>query len=796
MSGDVLERNVRALLRESYVPALPTPTFRDRLESLVLAEVERRALADHAPRWPVLRDRRSRLRLAVAAAGLAAALLMAALGLKIWFGGSSASPGSRAALLARGEVALSLVDGLWRAATDAEAAEGLAYAGPALLVETPVDRPFPVRAAGDVVRLAGRSALTVHGPAAAPRVTLLRGRGTWLNGEDGTIVRDLAVGVPAVLGRAREPARTAPVDERHEADEARVPAPVGTPAANAGTPAPTLLVTGLSGRVVEASSGDPVTRFTVGLLGKAVDFSPAVPVTRTFESTDGTFTWPDAPTGEQRVFVFAEHFVLAQLGRRELPLPEPVVAELDPGEALRGSVLDPQGNPVPDALVIPESELPCDMITLRDAEQAFWVPVAARTRPDGRFVLPHLPAGPQTLRVTADDWAPAWVTLEVTGAASAPEVVVRLQPGGAIAGRVTGADGGPRAGALLITMPMDASQGQRRAHFDMTNTDADGRFRFEHLPAGSMIVVLTGQDAPPEVKPVRVREGEVEPVDFAAPHGGVRLRGLLMDPQGAPIGLQNMALIDFEASDTTRWDQSWVATTTDAQGRYVFDGVAPGNYQIFLIADQGRGLRMVDELPVRDEPEVLHDVRVPPARLEVSVLDPRGSPEAGAILFLFRRTGDRWAFAGHGRTDDRGRGDFTGVPVGVYRIEACPTREGPGHAWREGVALTATDPAATVTLELPEGGGVSGRVVDETGAPVASARVLFRDAEGFDHPGSLVPFTDDSGAFQAFGLPPGEYTLRAFGPDGRSSERVFLKSPGVDPDLRLALPPPTEENER
>jgi len=38
---DVFERNLRLLLRHSYVPALPAPPFRDRLESLFLAEVAR-----------------------------------------------------------------------------------------------------------------------------------------------------------------------------------------------------------------------------------------------------------------------------------------------------------------------------------------------------------------------------------------------------------------------------------------------------------------------------------------------------------------------------------------------------------------------------------------------------------------------------------------------------------------------------------------------------------------------------------------------------------------------------------
>ena len=49
MSESVLERNVRLLLRRSYVPALPAPHYRDRLESLFLSEVERLRAGRRAP---------------------------------------------------------------------------------------------------------------------------------------------------------------------------------------------------------------------------------------------------------------------------------------------------------------------------------------------------------------------------------------------------------------------------------------------------------------------------------------------------------------------------------------------------------------------------------------------------------------------------------------------------------------------------------------------------------------------------------------------------------------------------
>jgi hypothetical protein len=783
VSGDVLERNVRALLRRSYVPALPTPVFRDRLESLLLAEVARRTAVRPAPR---------RLRrVTVAVLAMAAATVLVFLGARVLrHDGEARTP--RTALLARGEVALGDADGSWRAASPEEVEHGLLYAAALLEVETPAGRTLPVRIGAGVLRVAEDTALTLRGPAVAARAELHRGGAAWQIDETELA---LEVGVPFAL---LTPGETAgPIADT----ETRVPAPLeatpeAPPEAPGGEPVPVPLARGLSGRVLEASSGDPVTHFTVGLLRKAVDFSPTVPLTRTFDSPDGTFAWPDAPVGEQRVFVHAPDFVLAQLGPHVLPRDSALDVQLVPGWELEGSVLDPAGNPVQGALVIPESEVPCDMLTLRDTEQAFWVPVAGHTGAQGRFTLRHLPTGPQTLRVTADGWAPAWVRVEVGASEAAPETVVRLQEGGAIAGRVTGADGGPRAGALLITMPMDASQGQRRAHFDMATSDSDGRYAFEHVPLGSMIVVLTGTDAPPEVKPVRILEGEAQVVDFAAPRGGVQLRGVLTDSQGAPIGLQNMALIDVETLPETRWDQQWVATTTDPDGGYRFDGVAPGNYQFFLVTDRGRGLRLVDEIQLPDEPEVVHEVRVPPGRLDVRVVDRTGKPEAGALLFLGRRADQGWTFAGHCRTDDRGLGEFAGLRAGTYTIEACPSRDGPGHVQSDDVLLTTTAATRELTLELSEGGVVTGRLVDEHGTPVTSARVGFRDAAGVNHPGSLMPYTDEAGAFEAFGLPPGEYTASVHAPDGRTIERDFVKSPGIDPDLHLTLPPLSEENER
>ena len=141
--GPVFEDNLRRLLEQAYVPVLPSPDFRRKLEGTFHAEARRR----FAPAAPPRRLRRLPSLVAVAAA--AAVLLF----LLQQFAGPGHGPAvTPQELLARGEVAWRVDGGPWGPA-DPEASFG----GTTLEVETPAARAQTIAVEG------GRFSLGVAG---------------------------------------------------------------------------------------------------------------------------------------------------------------------------------------------------------------------------------------------------------------------------------------------------------------------------------------------------------------------------------------------------------------------------------------------------------------------------------------------------------------------------------------------------------------------------------------------------------------------------------------------------------
>ena len=128
------------------------------------------------------------------------------------------------------------------------------------------------------------------------------------------------------------------------------------------------------------------------------------------------------------------------------------------------------------------------------------------------------------------------------------------------------------------------------------------------------------------------------------------------------------------------------------------------------------------------------------------------------------------------RTDANGQFELVGVPPGRYRLGAAP---GPPSA--RYLAVRYPDPAAEesqpltvaagqvlerIVVTLPRAAVISGRVVDESGNPLAHVSVSAQEMLAGERrrmapsPGSSSR-TDDTGSFRIFGLRPGEYVLSA-----------------------------------
>jgi protocatechuate 3,4-dioxygenase beta subunit len=120
--------------------------------------------------------------------------------------------------------------------------------------------------------------------------------------------------------------------------------------------------------------------------------------------------------------------------------------------------------------------------------------------------------------------------------------------------------------------------------------------------------------------------------------------------------------------------------------------------------------------------------------------------------------------------------EFTGLPAGSYRVSANPgqwyaqylnSAYGARRPPRDpGQSITVADNQAfdRVTISLPRGAVIAGRVTDENGQPIARVQVYGMwfpagSPRGVRNGGGAQ--TDDLGQFRLFGLQPGEYLVVA-----------------------------------
>jgi hypothetical protein len=122
-------------------------------------------------------------------------------------------------------------------------------------------------------------------------------------------------------------------------------------------------------------------------------------------------------------------------------------------------------------------------------------------------------------------------------------------------------------------------------------------------------------------------------------------------------------------------------------------------------------------------------------------------------------------------TDDQGRYQLAGLTAGEWRVTVSkagyfPWEVGQRRPFQSPSPLTIGSQRLTADVPLSRGGVIAGRVYDETGEPLAGLRVRVyrvRMAAGYRRLEAVgaADFTDDTGAYRVYGLPPGDYVVGA-----------------------------------
>jgi protocatechuate 3,4-dioxygenase beta subunit len=382
-------------------------------------------------------------------------------------------------------------------------------------------------------------------------------------------------------------------------------------------------------------------------------------------------------------------------------------------------------------------------------------PIASTvTGADGSFVLtvPSEPGKERTFRVSVEGAGVVPVLFEdVYDAAEIEDLGEHTLPHGEkLTGIAVDASGKPLAGAE-VTLEAGVAGGDDLAFRVVARkvvTAEDGAFRFEEASTQGNRITVEKADLAATLQ-TSLKAGAIPRPIAVVP--GDPVGGLVLGAGRKPVGGALVRLESVKA--TTRWVE------TDAEGRFTIPHAPDGRGSIVVDAgDAGWGRKPDVKLPLGEGKSLTVTLALP-ASLDGKVVDDRTARIVPRAKVFAKANG----FARLVRTGPDGMYHLKGIPPQTYRLAVDEARYVP---WvKPGLAL-APGEAKHLDIAVTLGAALAGKVVDENGAPVASALgTLMRGGENalqgirrmLRAGGEATAFrTRSDGTFKASRLVPGE----------------------------------------
>jgi RNA polymerase sigma-70 factor (ECF subfamily) len=566
-------------------------------------------------------------------------------------------------------------------------------------------------------------------------------------------------------------------DQAFEIAAARAPLRAHTFLSSEGLPSNTTI----TGRVRDPA-GQPVAGAVVVLSrARTAQVYARVQPSGTARTDDaGLFQFDNAVPGTFRISASAPGFMAALSGGFLVAENARVTVDLElraGGATLRGRVLDDGGGAIPGARVTATLGYPWNMVVSPDLPLRIFETVAGE---EGSYQL-TLESREYQLNIEADGYAGLETSVALTRDAVRD---LRLAPAAKVFGTVIeAATGRPVADATVTWGNRDVRAWTRSMS---TKTDAEGRFGFDDLHAGTYQIMarapargLSGKGPTFTAESLKTVSGiriAMEP--------STSLAGVVVDEAGR--GVEGVSVALTASLRDTALPRLFVPVFSDSQGRFAFFSVEAGRYELsaggfdslarafVTVGAEGRLEGKSEVRLVIDQPRSL-------AMATGCVRATDGQPAPGALVRV-EGTDGKAVDIQPVETDEGGRFRLRGLRATSLVLIAWHPGLGVGR-----VPFTAPADRQTITVDvrLAPAATIAGIVKYDDGSPAADVSVAATRPQGTVFYDSAT--TDAGGRFVISNLAEGTYSVNARRTEGplnlwTTTEMPWLKLIRVGPE--------------